>query len=80
MIQWIRDFCELVSDAVYGLRCGWSFRFVLANFIMHDELREVIAFARINIERALEYCDISPEFVRRKLKRSSDDLHNLFSA
>ena len=41
----LRGFFELISDSVFALRSGMSFRFVLANIIMRDELRQAVAFA-----------------------------------
>ena len=70
MIQRIKHFFELVSDAFYGLRHGFGFRFVLANFIMNDELREAVVFARFNVKQAIEYIDIAPEFSKKRLNKA----------
>lgn len=80
MIQSIKDFCELISDAIFGLRAGWGVRFVLANFIMRDQLREAVAFARIDVENAIKWYDIAPDLSKKKLKQAYkylDDLLNM---
>ena len=74
----IKDFFDLISDSVFALRCGMSFRFVLANLIMRDELRQSVAFARIDVKLALKYYDISPDFSKKKLKQAYEGLSDLF--
>ena len=78
MIKRLLDYLEGVSDSIFALRSGTSFRFVLANLIMRDELRQTVAFARIDVETAMKYWDISPEFARKKLKQAFDGLSSLF--
>lgn len=78
MIKRLLDYLEGVSDSIFALRSGMSFRFVLANLIMRDELRQTVAFARIDVETAMKYLDISPEFARKKLKQAFDGLSGLF--
>lgn len=78
IIKKIRGFFDLISDSVFALRSGVSFRFVLANIIMRDELRQAVAFARIDVDIALKYYDIAPDLSKKKLKQAFDGLSDLF--
>ena len=79
MAKKIHSFLDLISDSVFALRSGMSFRFVLANIIMRDELRQAVAFARIDIEIALKYFDLAPDLSKKKLKQAFDGLSDLFT-
>ena len=79
MIKRIKEFFGLISDSAFALQSGMSLRFVLANLIMRDELRQAVAFARIDVEIALKYYDIAPDISKRKLKQAFDGLSSLFS-
>lgn len=71
---------EPISDMIYGIReLGFSFRFALANLLMGDELRQEIVTARLNIDNAIRYMDIHPEFCKRKLKQSYDGLEEVMT-
>jgi len=78
MIKKIREFFGLISDSVFALQSGMSFRFVLANLIMRDELRQAVAFARIDVEIAMKYYDIAHDLSKKKLKQAFDGLSDLF--
>ena len=78
MVKRLHAFLDLISDSVFALRSGMSFRFVLANIIMRDELRQVVAFARIDVEMALKYFDLAPDLSKKKLKQAFDGLSDLF--
>jgi len=78
MIRRIRDFHDLVSNSIFALRSGMSFRFVLANLIMRDELRRAVAFARIDVDVAIRFFDINPVLAKKRLKQAFDGLSDLF--
>lgn len=78
MIKRFRSFLEDLSDAKFALESGASFRFVLANLIMRDELRQAVAFARIDVDTALRFFDIDPDLAKKKLKQAFDGLSDLF--
>lgn len=78
MIKRFRSFLEDLSDAKFALESGVSFRFVLANLIMRDELRQAVAFARIDVDTALRFFDIHPDLAKKKLKQAFDELSDLF--
>ena len=79
MIKRIRGFFELISDSIFALRSGMSFRFVLANIIMRDELRQAVAFARIDVEMALKLYDAAPDLAKKRLLEAFDGLSDLFT-
>lgn len=79
MISRLREFFENLSDAKFALESGMRFRLVLANLIMRDELRQAVAFARIDAQTALKFFDIDPELARRKIKQAYDGLDSLFN-
>ena len=78
MIKRLREFFEELYEAKFALECGMPFRFVLANLIMRDELRQAVAFARIDAQTALKFFDVDPELARKKIKQVYDQLDGLF--
>ena len=78
LISKLREFWDQISDSFFFLRYGVSPRFVLANLVMNDRLREVVAFARIDVETALKFFDLDPELSKKKLKQAFDGLGELF--
>lgn len=74
-------FFQAVADIFYDIQIerswGTSWRFIIANLILKEELRETVSFARCNIESAMHYMDISPEFAKKKLCKVYKDLSYL---
>lgn len=74
----MKKFFESIMDIVEDIRCeiewGSSFRFIVANLILGEELRRTVSFSRLDIENAIRYMDIDPEFAKRRLKKVYKDL------
>lgn len=56
---------------------GYSFRFIIANIILGDRLRQTVAFSVVDIKRAKEYLDLAPDFALRKLDQVIEMLQEL---
>lgn len=78
MIKRLREFFEELYEAKFALECGMPFRFVLANLIMRDELREAVVFARLYAKTSMRFFDVNPELAKKKLKLACDQLDGLF--
>lgn len=69
---------QAIADVFYDIQIerswGTSWRFIIANIILGDSLRETISFARHDIESAYKYMDISPQHSKRQLCKAYKDL------
>lgn len=68
---------EILGDIKMERDWGSSWRFIIANLILGDELRPTLAFARIDIATVIKCMDIDPEFAKRRLKRVYKDLSTI---
>ena len=71
-------FFQAVADVFYDIQIerswGTSWRFIIANLILKEELRETVSFARHDIESAYKFMDINPEYSKRQLCKIYKDL------
>ena len=65
---------EILGDIKMERDWGSSWRFIIANLILSDELRSTLAFARIDIASAIKYMNVNPDFANRRLKKAYKDL------
>lgn len=68
---------EILDDVKLERGWGLSWRFIIANLILKDELREAVSFARHDIETAIKYMDISQDFAKKQLRKAYKDLSYL---
>ena len=77
----IREFFENIvtffDDIATEICWGYSFRFILANIILGDRLRQTVSFSVVDIKRAKEYLDLAPDFALRKLDQAIEMLQEL---
>ena len=65
------------DDIATEISWGFSFRFILANIILGDRLRQTISFSVLDIKQAKKYFDLAPDFALRKLDQAIEMLQDL---
>ena len=56
---------------------GYSIRFIIANIILGDRLRQTVSFSVVDIKQAKRYLDLAPDFALRKLDQVIEMLQEL---